>query len=410
MEVLFVVSGSRKFSCDDKKIICDRIRASPLVQNSAYGGYFVSTDEEVESLCLRGGAEYLYNYIRMKLPNLFTTLRSIVVVIILSLLLLFVGLPLVYGLSEHNDFSISIIAVISSDILFLLWLSSIPAGLYFSLANKKAPRELIVTYLFFTGLFLLIIFMFSSGGPLFKMLHHTEFECSFYSGYGKDKCYSNIAYSEKDLSICYDKVIREAQTRECVFWIRFSTGTIQAEQRVATTTTTTSPTIVPPAITPLPTPLVDTYLFHAEHTYRDNGFGFSIEIPSSWTKYAVREERGENSYNIYFALPQLKSRGMNKYIDPEPEYSARLLRVGWIQIMTVNYFDAHKHDCGYRSQCFFPKEITRDKNYVYGLGMPRPNFFSEYCPPEATAQDHYICGRGGNSFPENIEKTFKLTR
>ena len=371
-----------------------RIPASPLVQNSAYGGYFVSTDEEVESLCLRGGAEYLYNYIRMKLPdNFLATLRSLVFAIIVPLMS-YGSFVLWAGLSASNNYSISTISVISSAILCLLWLPSIPVGLYFSLANKKAPRELIVTYLFFTGLFLLLIFMFSRGGPAYKMLHGTEFECSFYSGHRKDQCYSDMAYVKKDVSICYDKIIGSKETQRCV-----SGFSEVSKAKKETDSILSAYTFVEQNIGAGSTPF-----------YRNNKFGFTVQIPLTWTKYALREDQGENSFDIYFALPifgnNLKIKGISNL-----EIVAHVVNVGLLQIMTVSYFDAHKHDCDHSdSQCFFPKEITRDENYVYGLGMPRPNFFSEYCPPEATAQDHYICGRGGNSFPENIEKTFKLTR
>ena len=160
------------------------------------------------------------------------------------------------------------------------------------------------------------------------------------------------------------------------------------------------------------------YKFHTEHIYHNDKFGFEVQMPSTWTRYAVHEEQEENEYIIWFALPLQGTTTVE--LLSEPEHSAHVIDVDWFEIMSIAYFNAHKHDCDNADgPCLFPIEIMRDKNYVYGSGVPWPHVGWDYCGVGPGAKPNlsepYVCAvRRDFWIPQEdrsiFEKTFKLTR
>jgi hypothetical protein len=152
-----------------------------------------------------------------------------------------------------------------------------------------------------------------------------------------------------------------------------------------------------------------SYKLHTEHIYRNNALGFSVEMPSTWTTYAVREEKDKTGTIIWFGLPLEGTKVLDGLV--EPESSARVVNIQWLDIMPISYFEAHKNDCkGFDGPCFFPTEITRNSTYVYALGTPNPHVDWDYCYT-AAGTEPYVCKVRKDYWvnEQNIfEKTLKL--
>ena len=152
-----------------------------------------------------------------------------------------------------------------------------------------------------------------------------------------------------------------------------------------------------------------SYKLHTEHFYRNEKFGFQVEMPSTWTKYVVREDKDETGTVIWFGLP-LEG---NKLIGSlsEQENSARVINIAWLDIMPIAYFEAHKDDCeGFDGPCFFPIEITRDSTHVYAWGGPNPHAGWDYCYT-AAGTEPYVCKVRNDYWIDGrsiFEKTLKL--
>jgi len=157
------------------------------------------------------------------------------------------------------------------------------------------------------------------------------------------------------------------------------------------------------------TNLAGLYKFHTEHIYRNDKLGFQVEIPPTWTKYAVRENTDETGTVIYFALPL--AGNILPDILGEPESSSRVINIQWLDVMPVAYFEAHKNDCeSADGPCAFPTEITRNSMSVYAWGWPNPHAGWDYCG-DAAGTEPYVCRVHGDYWVNDqsiFEKTLKL--
>ncbi|MDB5225241.1 MAG: hypothetical protein JWL87_193 [Candidatus Adlerbacteria bacterium] len=156
--------------------------------------------------------------------------------------------------------------------------------------------------------------------------------------------------------------------------------------------------------------MAGAYSVHTERTYHNSKFNFTVEMPSSWTRYAVLEKQEENKYVIWFGL-RLQGTTTARYLGG-PEETSRVINIDRLEIMPAAYFDAHKNDCNDPSidgPCFFPDEITRDTNYVYASGVPRPHAGWDYCK-DAAGTESYVCGVYKDSYlPQEGKTVFEKT-
>ena len=112
-----------------------------------------------------------------------------------------------------------------------------------------------------------------------------------------------------------------------------------------------------------PNSTVSAYELHTEQVYQNDKYGFRVDLPSSWTRYEVREEKKGEETLIWFGLP-LEGDKIEDLVG-EPEKSARVIDLEFLDIMPVPYFEANKNNCDeVDGPCAFPLEIARSKKYV----------------------------------------------
>lgn len=133
---------------------------------------------------------------------------------------------------------------------------------------------------------------------------------------------------------------------------------------------------------------VGSYEYYTSNIYQNKKFGFQVELPASWKRYAVREGEYEDGSVVWFGLP-LQGDKIKEAL-AEPQSSSSVIDRGGIVILPIVYFDAHKNDCENSDEpCVRPIEIKRNDVSVFSLYVPDPNLW-DYCGvTEGT--EPYVC-------------------
>jgi len=132
------------------------------------------------------------------------------------------------------------------------------------------------------------------------------------------------------------------------------------------------------------------YKFYTSRIYTSEK-GFSLVVPSDWTRYAVLEEPGEGSSTakLTFALPLSSStiEGNSKAAQAVHVFEVGILDVTPISKFT-SYDDVCKSAWEKNDLCETFSEQDRNNTYVLG-GYPKLHFYN-YCE-DAKGSEPYLC-------------------
>ena len=78
---------------------------------------------------------------------------------------------------------------------------------------------------------------------------------------------------------------------------------------------------------------VTSYIAHTEPMYRNEKWGFQVNVPATWTRYEVRESKHSEDNIIDFALP-LQGNKISDLLG-EPEKSARVINIEWLDFFNI---------------------------------------------------------------------------
>lgn len=147
------------------------------------------------------------------------------------------------------------------------------------------------------------------------------------------------------------------------------------------------------------------YIHYTEPIYINEEYGFQVKMPELWTRYAVRIEKTDEKITVYFGLP-LETEAIAQSLS-ELEKSERVIDLRTIEIMPIAYFETHKDDCSPTEDemCFyFPEEIIRNEQYVFGWVIPRRQVGWNYCEASLAEAEPYVCSvhTAGKGIRENL--------
>lgn len=159
------------------------------------------------------------------------------------------------------------------------------------------------------------------------------------------------------------------------------------------------------------------YSIHTERTYMNKDLGFSIKLPDSWTRYAVRQTRDADSAEVFFGLPVDGDSmlGVNRWDDPE--YASMVLDIYSIRIVPVSDYDVYVKKCAAPDvdyPCHVDPEITRTATHVYA-GHQMNVHWIPCAEAEDLVAEPYACSVYGDFFlplqkSDTFRKSFALTR
>lgn len=90
--------------------------------------------------------------------------------------------------------------------------------------------------------------------------------------------------------------------------------------------------------------------------YHNEEFGFSFQLPTTWTTYSVRKD----GFRFYFGIPL-----------SAPSSEGKMFDVYNIEIHTPEEWEKRIHECveGVDEMCLIPDEMGRTDTHVFGTGQ-----------------------------------------
>ena len=163
-------------------------------------------------------------------------------------------------------------------------------------------------------------------------------------------------------------------------------------------------------ITQAPQEIPGFYASFTDRTYVNPRLGFSVQVPVTWTRYSVWEEKVGDMYHIHFALP-LEGNILIQSLD-EPQRTARVLNVGVISVETIAAYEASVSECSESDgPCFSGTELGRTASHVYVEDVGGSGGW-DYCAA-AGGTEPYLCAVHKDAWltaedQSIFEKTFRL--
>ncbi len=148
-----------------------------------------------------------------------------------------------------------------------------------------------------------------------------------------------------------------------------------------------------------------SYTFYSDPIYTNKEFGFQVQMPATWTKYAVGLTKGTDGTTlITFALP-LQSDKLTPYLT-QVEQSANVIDRDNLEIMPLSIFAASQHDCDNADgPCSVPREIARNDTYVFAWLPTDPHAGWNFCA-DAAGKEPYLCSVYNDEFNPKTETYF----
>lgn len=129
--------------------------------------------------------------------------------------------------------------------------------------------------------------------------------------------------------------------------------------------------------------------------YKNKEYGFKLKMPDKWQKYIVKEKKiNENWTTFEIGLP-LETDFLN---------DKGFFRIINLDKMTISEFEKEKKVCedyiksGVQDgPCFYPREITRNNEFVFGEswyftgGGYDPCLYEKYMEKDPNIEESYFC-------------------
>lgn len=128
------------------------------------------------------------------------------------------------------------------------------------------------------------------------------------------------------------------------------------------------------------------YQILAEPIYKNDDLGFSVEVPPTWTQYAIREDNNWPNIVITIGLP-LENADSARYLS-YPESRAQVIDIARFQATPISLWESEKGSCEeVAGPCFENDVIASSTSYVFSTVYPRPHagwgFADDYGSSEA---------------------------
>jgi len=143
----------------------------------------------------------------------------------------------------------------------------------------------------------------------------------------------------------------------------------------------------------------DSYTFYTQSVYQNEELGFRVNMPESWTRYAVRVEKKNEGAIVWFGLP-LETNQITQWLEG-PEKESGVIDIAGVLVTTTSDFDSLNGECdpAVDEMCFPPSILFENKEYVFSMINPRPHVDWDFCNEETSQVEQYVCsvwGRGSN--------------
>jgi len=155
-----------------------------------------------------------------------------------------------------------------------------------------------------------------------------------------------------------------------------------------------------------------TWEKHTEGIYCNEKYSFQLIMPSSWKNYVKKEEEDGQTTIISFGLP-LETDEISQWLS-EPEKTEKIFKIWSLYIMPISEWELRKRECENPAvdyPCFYPMEITRNEDYVFGSGQYSITGGWDPCAGETKNKETYFCSVYWDMSPTrgyDIEQSFSL--